>query len=94
MLTFLQRAEALSVDNHVLFGRIIFALNEFRPDPQTFGTGIDGGANLKSIILVEEYSVENVAFTGSIFSNNSNYTDVFLLVDLGAEPFDGLLIDG
>lgn len=93
MLSFFQRAKAFSVHDHVLFGGIIFTLNEFRPDPESLGACIDCGANFESVVLIEEYSVEDVAFTGSVLADNSYDTDVFLLVDFGAEPFDGLLVD-
>lgn len=94
MLSLLQWPEALCVHDHVLFGGVIFTLNELRPDPQTFGACIDGRANLEADILVEKYSVENVTLTGPVFPNDSDDTDMFLLVDILAEPFDGLLVDG
>ncbi len=93
MLSFFQRAKAFSVHDHILFGGIIFALNKLGPDPEPLGACVDCGANFESIILVEENSVEDVAFTGSVLSYNSNDTNMFLLIDFGAEPFDGLLID-
>ena len=93
MLSFFQRAKAFSVHDHVLFGEIIFTLNKLGPDPEPLSTCVDCGANFESVILVEKYSVEDVAFTSSVLSYNSDDTDVFLLIDFGAEPFDGLLVD-
>ena len=94
MLSFLQRAKAFSVHNHVLFCGIIFTLNELRPDPESLGACVDGGTNFESVVLVEQYSVENITFAGSVFAYNSYDTDMFLLVDFSAEPFDGLLVNG
>lgn len=93
LFAFFQRTEALSVNDHVLFGGVIFALNKLRPYPQTFGTSIDGRADLKTIILIKKHSVKNVAFARSVLSNDSNDTDMFLLIDLSAEPFNGFLVD-
>jgi len=77
-----------------LFRRIFLTLNEFRPYPKAFGASVDCRADFKSGILVEQYSVKNVALSGSVFSHYSDDTDVFLLVDLLAEPLDGFLVDG
>ncbi len=93
LFTFFQRAKAFSVHDHVLFGGVIFALNELRPYPQTFGTSIDGRADLKTVILIEKDPVKNVAFSSSVLSNDSDDTDVFLLIDFGTEPLNGLLVD-
>ena len=67
-------------------------LNQFRPHPESFGTGIDGGSNFKSIILIEQYSIEDITFSSSIFSDNSDDGDVFILIGF-VEPVDGFLID-
>lgn len=93
MFAFFQRSEAFSINDHVLFGGVIFALNKLRPYPQAFGTSIDGRADLKTIILIKKNSVKNVAFARSVLSNDSNDTNVFLLIDLSAEPFNGFLVD-
>lgn len=69
-------------------------MNKFGPYPQSFGARINGGAHFEPVVLVEENPVEDVGFTGSVFSDDSNNSDVFFLVDFLAEPFDSFLIDG
>ena len=67
-------------------------LNEFRPDPETFGAGIDGGSYFESTVLIKENSIEYVAFSGSIFSDYGDDGDVFFLVGFH-EPIDSFCID-
>ena len=67
-------------------------LNKFRPNPQSFGASVDGRSNFKAIILIEKHSIEDVAFSCSILSDDSNDGDMFILVDF-VEPIDGFLVD-
>ena len=67
-------------------------LDELRPYPKSFGTGIDGWSYLKSMILIEQNPVKYVAFASSIFSDNSDDGDMFFLISF-VEPIDSILID-
>ena len=65
---------------------------ELRPNPKTFGTGIDSRSNLKSGVLIEEDAIEDVAFSCAVFSDDSGHSDVFFLVGFH-EPLHCLLVD-
>lgn len=67
-------------------------MNEFGPDPKTFGARIDSGSNFESIILIEEHSIEDIAFPRSVFSDYGDDCDVLFLIGL-KEPIDSLLIN-
>ena len=66
--------------------------DEFGPDPKSLGAGVDGGSDLKAVVLVEQNPVEDVALASPVLANNGDNRDVFILVDL-VEPVDGLLVD-
>ena len=66
--------------------------DELGPDPKSLGAGVDGGPNLKAVVLVEQDPVEDVALTSSVLAHNGDNCDVSILVDL-IEPVDGLLVD-
>jgi hypothetical protein len=89
-----ERPQSFSIHDHVLFSWILLALNKLRPDPKPLGTSIDCRANLKTVILVEQYSVENVAFACSVLTNYSYNTNVPLLINFLTKPLNCFGIDG
>ena len=66
-------------------------LNKFGPYPQSFRAGVDSGPYFKTIILIKEHSIKDITFSSSIFSDNSDYGDMFFLVSF-VEPIDSILI--
>ena len=48
LLSFFERAEAFGIHDHVLDGGVVGVLEEFRPNPESLGAGIDGGSDLKA----------------------------------------------
>ena len=92
MLAFLKRPETLSIHDHVLYGGVIRILYEFWPNPKPLGTSINSRPNLKPRVLVEQHSIKYIAFSSSILANNSDDSDVLILVGFH-EPVDCFLVD-
>ena len=67
-------------------------LDEFWPDPQSFCAGVDGGSYLEAVVLVEENSIQDVAFACSVLADYGHDGDVFFLVGFH-EPVYGFLVD-
>lgn len=80
VLTLLQRAEALGVDEQAFAGPLWGAdFDDVRPHPESLGAGIDGGPYLEPGVLVEQHSVEDVAFAGSVLAGYCYNADLLCL---------------
>lgn len=63
-------------DDHldwVTVGRL--TIQWLRPHPNTFGAGIDGGTNSKSVTSVKEHPIQKITFACSIHSCHCDNTD-------------------
>ena len=50
------------------------------PEPESFCACIDGRSYFEAVVLIEEYSVEDIAFSCSIFAYNSDDGNMFILI--------------
>jgi hypothetical protein len=92
LFSFLKRPQPFGVHHHVLDGGVIRILYEFRPNPKSLGTSINGGSNLESRVLVEQHPIKYIALSSSILANHRDDPYVFILVGFH-QPVDCFLVD-
>ena len=75
-----------------MYGGIVGIGYEFRPEPKSFGAGVDGGSDLEAFVLIEQDSIEDVRLAGPVFAYYGNDGDMFVLVGL-FKPLDSCRVD-
>jgi hypothetical protein len=51
-------------------------LDRLRPNPETLSTSINSGTHLKTTVLLQQDTIEDVAFARAILSDDSNNCEV------------------
>ena len=74
---FVQSADAFGVDDQDVDGVAVglLAFNGRAPDPEALGAGVDGGSDSEALLTIQDHTVHEVAFAGSVKTDHGHHGD-------------------